>query len=320
MLAYDYYARVVAGNVQKRISLHHDIVIRTAPYQYRYRILLPTVAEGISRLIQRLPPIRSHPVIKPLAYSQRAFVISYGLLDFAALLVFFICQIRLIWLFFRYELALLGGVISALLVDFTFRDQFFHPWSLWEGALVALGLILIHRRMHWRFVAVTLVALLNRETSLMLPLIFLICTLSFHRGKGGLPKIRLERDTQFAFANLVTWVIGYVALHYFVGYRPSTFFIQTAFRGNRDHISYAVLLNALLIGALVPIILNGFQSAPRLIRRSAWILPAYFGLLLAIGYWWEIRYWITVLPIIVPAMIAAIASAGKISLEDGIAV
>jgi hypothetical protein len=316
MLTYDYYARIENPQQQQRISLHHEIVVRTAPYQYRYRILVPNAAEVIGRLIQRLPLIRSRPAVEPLTYSKRAFGISYCLLNFTALLIFFVCQIRLIWLFFAYELALLGGAISALLVDFTFRDHFFHPWSLWEGAFFALGLILIHRRMHWEFLGLSLVALLNRETSLFLVLIFLICTLPRHWPKGGLTKVALQGDTQFAMANLVVWLSGYLALHRLVGYRPSTFFIETALSGNGAHFRYAVALNVLLIGSLAPLILTGLRSAPQLIRRSAWILPAYFGLLLVIGFWWEIRYWIAVLPVIVPALIAAIANAGKVISSD----
>jgi len=311
MLTYDYYDRTERPQVQGRILLHHEIVVGTAPYQYRYRVLLPNVAEVIGRLIQRLPLIHSRPVAEPLTYSKRAFVISYCLLNFTALLIFFVCQIWLLLLFFVYELALLGGAISALLVDFTFRDHYFQPWSLWEGAFFSLGLILIHRRMHWQFLGLSLIALLNRETSLFLVLIFLINTFPCHWPKGGLTKIALQRDTQFAVANFVVWLAGYLALHQLVGYRPSTFFIETAVSGNAANFKYAVVLNAVLIGSLTPLILSGLRSSPQLIRRSAWILLPYFGLLLVIGFWWEIRYWITVLPVIVPAMIAAIPNAGK---------
>lgn len=47
---------------------------------------------------------------------------------------------------FRFELALFGVAAAACLMQFTFRDQYFHPWSFWEGAYFAAGLLLIHRR------------------------------------------------------------------------------------------------------------------------------------------------------------------------------
>ena len=52
-------------------------------------------------------------------------------------------------------------------------------------------------------------------------------------------------------------------------------------------------------------VLRGMAAGPRLIRRAALVLPLYFALLLVIGYWCEIRYWITAIPIVVPALIAA---------------
>jgi hypothetical protein len=66
-----------------------------------------------------------------------------------------------------------------------------------------------------------------------------------------------------------------------------------------------LLLNGLMIGIVSPLILRGLMTSPRLIRRAALVLPLYLALLLVIGYWWEIRYWITAIPVVVPALVAA---------------
>ena len=105
-------------------------------------------------------------------------------------------------------------------------------------------------------------------------------------------------------------MIKFFVLHQVVGYRPSTFSwkppskAETAVKGSRSHLAYSRLLNLLLFGPLSPYLIKGLRRSPFLIRRSA-MLPAYFGLLLVVGYWREIRYWISLLPIVVPTLIAA---------------
>ncbi len=307
MLTWDYYTHIEAPAIEKRISMHHDIVIGNAPYQYRYRVLVPYTAEAVARLMQKVPPLRLRPIVKPLSYSKRAFALSYGLLNMTALSVLLGSLGELLWELFSYDLALFGISLSAFLINFTFRDHYFHPWSLWEGAFFAFGLLLIYRQQYWLFTGVNILGLMNRETSLFLLLAFLLYVLPLEKSKEALVKALRNRNVRFAVGNLIIWGIGFLVLHRTVGYQPSTFFVQAALRGNHGHLGYALLLNLLLFGFVSPLILKGVLVSPSLVRRSSMMLPAYFGLLLVIGYWWEIRYWITVIPIVVPALIAAIA-------------
>lgn len=316
ILTYDYYVRVESPSIERRISLHYEIVTGSAPYPYRYRILLPFTAEVVARLIQKLPTVRSRPSIQPLSYSKRAFTLAYSSANITALVILFVCLGELVWRMFTYRLALFGISVSALLVNFTFRDHYFHPWSLWEGAFFALGLLLIHRQQYWLFSGVSLLALINRETSLFLLLAFLFCTLPQKWSKHSFVETMGKRDLRFAFANLVIWGVGFLVLHQIVGYSPPTFFVETALNGNRANLKYAALLNFLLFGFVWPLVLRGIFVSPMIIRRSAMMLPAYFGLLLVIGFWWEIRYWITVIPIVIPALIAAVASVSLRTSKD----
>jgi hypothetical protein len=295
MLTYDYYSRVEVPYMDARMSLHHEIISGTAPYQLRYRILVPVVAEGLGRVFQHAPMVKSRPVSPPLAYSRRAFVLAYAWLNFAALAILFWSVGELVAELMGTELSWVAVTLSAIFVTFTFRNHYYHPWSLWEGALFGTGLLLIHQRRLWLFAVLSLIGLLNRETSIFMVLI-LVAT--------ALPDVR-GRDMRFAIGTMAAWVGGFFLLHYFVGYRPSTFFLETALAGNRENAWFALLLNGLLIGIVSPLILRGMFTGPRLIRRAALVLPLYLALLLVIGYWWEIRYWITAIPIVVPALIAA---------------
>jgi hypothetical protein len=295
MLTYDYYSRVEDPFMDARMSLHHEIVTGTAPYQYRYRILIPGAAEGVARIVQHLPLVASRKVVPPLTYSKRAFVLAYAMLNFAALAILFWSVGELVAQLFSVELSWFAVALSAVLVDFTFRNHFYHPWSFWEGALFGVGLLLIHQKRLWLFAGLTLLGLLNRETSVFLVLVLLLT---------ALPDFT-SREMRFAVGTLAAWVAGFFVLHAVVGYQPATFFLDTAIAGNRENAWFALILNGLLIGIASPLILRGLMSGPRLIRRAGLMLPAYVGLLLVIGYWWEIRYWITALPIVVPAVVAA---------------
>src|SRR5215467_6165799 len=295
MLTYDYYSRIEDPFMDARMTLHHEIVSGTAPYQYRYRLLVPTAAEGLARAFQRAPLVSYRPIVPPLAYSKRAFVLAYGALNFAGLAILFWSVGELVAQLFDSELSWLAVALSAILVSFTFRNHYYHPWSFWEGALYGVGLLLIHQRRLWLFAGLSLVGLMNRETSVFL-ILMLFAT--------AFPNYR-SREMRFAIGTLAAWVAGFFLLHYFVGYRPSTFLLETALAGNRANAWFALLLNGLMVGIVSPLILRGMATGPRLIRRAALVLPLYFGLLLVIGYWWEIRYWITAIPIVVPALIAA---------------
>jgi len=294
MLTYDYYARVEDPFMDGRMALHHEIVSGTAPYQYRYRILIPGVAEGLARAFQRAPLVASRRIVPPLVYSKRAFVLAYASLNFTALAILFWSVGELVAQLFGVELSWFAVALSAPLVAFTFRNHYYHPWSFWEGALFGVGLLFIHQRRLWLFAVLSIVGLLNRETSIFLILMLLAVALPDYR----------SREARFAIGTLAAWVGGFFLLHFVVGYQPSTFFLETAIAGNRENAWFALLLNGLLIGIVSPLILRGVATGPRLIRRAALVLPLYLALLLVIGYWWEIRYWITALPIVVPAIVA----------------
>jgi hypothetical protein len=304
LLTFEYYTRIEAPKLEKRMAAHAAIVTGAAPYQLRYRVLIPHAAEVLARFIQQSPLGRLRPAAGSRPYGTQAFAAAYVLLNYAALLVLLLCMGELLCRLFSLRLALLGLAMTALLVDFTFRDHYFHPWSLWEGAFFALGLLLIHTKSYKLLTGVLLLSLLNRETSVFLLLAFLLNAMPLSTRRTEWSEAFHRQDFRFAVANLIAWLAGFFALHRLVGYKPATFFVETAINGNSANLWYAVLLNVLFLGPLLPLAAKGVTCAPTLIRRAAMILPAYFGLLLVIGYWWEIRYWISVLPILVPAVIA----------------
>jgi len=297
MLTYDYYFRIEDPAMDARVELHHMIVDGGAPYQYRYRVLLPYMGEGLARLIQHLPYVSSRPVLKPLAYSKRAFVLAFSILNWSALVILFWSLGELLWRLTKYEMAPFGIALAAVMTAFTFRNHTYHPWSFWEGASFALGLLLIHRGQYWLTVLVALVSLLNRETYVFLIVAFVLIELP--NGPG----------LRIAIGSLAVWIAGWFALHAIVGYSPSTAFLGDVLAHNLDNLGFSLLLNVLMIGIPLPLVWRGLQRSPVFLRRAALMLPPYVAMLLVIGYWLEIRYWISALPVVVPAIACAVIDA-----------
>ncbi len=306
ILTFEYYARIEQPQMEARIELHQQIVDGTSSFEKRYRVLIPFAVEALARAIELTPLSQGRPATPPLAYSRRTFALSYCALNLAALITMLWCLGALISRLLGFDRAIAGMALTALIIGLTFRDHYYHPWSLSEGAFFALGLLLIHLERYWAFTILTVVAVINRETSLFLNIAFFFIALPASLGVDALLGSLRERRMRFAAGNLGVWLAGYLGLQMLIGYHPAEAELEAVIQFNLSRAGYAVVLNLLAIGFVAPIVVRGILRGPEMIRRASLMLPLYFGLLLVIGYWWEIRYWIAVLPIVVPALLAGL--------------
>jgi hypothetical protein len=317
ILAFEYWKRVEEPAGPTRYALHTAIIDGDAPYQFRYRVLIPAAAEVLAQLLQRVafqeqqtfsgvvaaPEVTSvNSVVRSSRYSKRSFYVAYILLNWTAITAFLLFLYLLICEWWEPSYGLFGIVLAAVVVGLTFRDHYFHPWSFWEAALLAAGLWMV-RREHYRALAHLVVAgAFVRETTVFLPLGFLFYalprTFSWAELKG--------RTILFALGNILLWLAAYAVVHVIIGYKPATFTIDMAVRGNLTHLHYAIALNALVLGPAWLLAIRGLLSCPELFQRFALAFLPYLGVLGVIGYWWEIRYWMTPLPILIPAVISAL--------------
>ncbi len=290
LLTYDYYDRIEVPRHDIRVSFHRSVVDGTAPYQLRYRVLVPYVAEGIMKVAgQILPP-------------ERSFRLTYMVLNFAALAIFFGSLLGLLHQWFGPGLAYFGLALSAVIIDFTFRHHSFHPWSFWEASLCALAMLWISRK-HWsRLVPLSIAAAMIRETTALLPLGFLLAVLPLNPRHWRSAELR-RREVRVALGSIFAWAATLAAVHAVVGYRPATFSIQTAIAGNLQDLRLALILNFLMAGPLLMLAARGVLRSAPVVRGMALAAIPYVCVLSVIGYWWEIRYWMAILPVLVPAVI-----------------
>ena len=304
VLTYSYFTYVERPTIQRRMEMHDSIVMGTAPYQYRYRVLVPYAAEALMKPLSLLPGMKSAESLH-VRLQNRPFMLAYGILNFAAIMAFLISMRALLKQWFPWSMALLGVLLTAIVMSVTFRDHYFHPWSFWEATLYALGLYLIVSKKFFLFTVTNLIGVVNRETSCFLPLMFLLSVIP-RSPKDWLPALK-RRDMLLALLNLAIWALAFAILHKLVGYAPATFTISKAWHGNKSMLLYSLFMNAIFLGPLWVFALKGFiSSAPSFIRRASLAVIPYVALLSLIGFWWEVRYWIPMLPILIPATIASV--------------
>lgn len=309
VLTYNYYRRIEAPTLDKRIALHTSIVSGTAPYQFRYRILIPFIVHFLAKTITSEGFDPSGSALYPrLPFTKTAFARAYALANFIALLIFFLCLTALVRQFFGFEFSLIAALLTAVAVDFTFRDHYFHPWSLWEGAMFAAGLLLVHKRRYRSFLVLTTLGALNRETSVSLLVGFFWYGFPRSLRKPAVTFTALWRDViiRSALLGVAAWLVVFLLVHQLVGYLPATHTAEMAWQNNRQQLHYSLLLNGLLFGPLWLLLPHGLLHSPFLIRRFSLMIPAYFAPLVYLGHWWEIRYWLSLFPILVPALVASI--------------
>ena len=76
VLAYTYFLNIENPNEEARLELHEQILAKTADSPYRYRVLVPFLTEGLSRVFNVLLP------------HAQALKLAYLTYDFLAILMF----------------------------------------------------------------------------------------------------------------------------------------------------------------------------------------------------------------------------------------
>lgn len=180
MSAFFLYITVDRPNYEERLALHNQIIHGTAPSPYKYRLLVPNLTELVSQL---------GGVILP---PKKAFLLSYALYDLIAFLFLFGTLFWFLKFWFNEEKSLLGILIVGSTIPLALQDQYYQPWSYLEVGLFALSLGLIYvKRFSWLAIVIV-VASLNRETAVFIPLAYLFANVTFEEdglfGIGWAPR------------------------------------------------------------------------------------------------------------------------------------
>jgi hypothetical protein len=289
VLAYIYFRQVGSPYPKERLELHQQILRGTAESPYRYRVLVPFVAEGLVRALSAVLP------------GGKAFLLAYALCDLAA--IFFLLGVlyRYLGAWFTNEQALVGVLFAAATMPMALRDHYFQPWSILEAGLFAAGLLCIRDRRHLLLALIVALASLNRETAIFIPLAFLLTGVGA-KGEDGAGRPAGMKAALCFCGYAAIWAAAYFGLRLFLGGAPRVVTVDELLA--RNTISPAIFRTAvhlaLIFGAFWIFAVAGFRRAPEFVKRTTLVAPLYLAAVALWGVWYEVRLLMPLYAIVVP--------------------
>lgn len=295
IVAYLYFDRIDKPNYEARFALHAEILEGTAPSPYRYRVLIPLVAEGLFRV--------SRTFVDP----KSAFLAAYGLLDLLCITALLILLYRYLRMWFDTTPALVAVLFVGGTMPVTFQDHYFQPWSLLEPVLFTAGLMAVYFNRYLLLLGLTLVAALNRETAIYIPLMYLVY-------RGFAEAQRGRREVLLLTGSCIIVLAG---LRFFLGYASHVITFQEALITSVKKIGSTIVNWVVFLGIFWLFVYRGVAYAPPFVRRMAWIVPLYVPAMLLGGIWYETRLLMPLYPFLVPLALSYLYASRPEQAQEG---
>lgn len=304
VLAYIYFRTVGSPYALERIELHERILGGAAESPYRYRVLVPCLAEGLTRALSAALP------------GGKAFMLAYALLDLAAILLLLGVLYRYLRAWFTSDQALIGVLFAAATMPMALRDHYYQPWSVLEAGLFAAGLLCIRDRLYVLLAVIVSLASFNRETAVFIPLAFLVCAFGGNgmdggndesgahgaSGAGDATDLSRRKFILLFAAYVAIWAAVFFGLRWFFGEGPRVISVRELLARNtiRPAIFRTAVHLALIFGAFWLFAALGFRRAPAFVKRTVLLAPAYLVAVALWGIWYEVRLLMPLYAIVVP--------------------
>lgn len=289
VIAYGYFNRVDRPYFESRLELHNQIIAGTAPSPYRYRILVPFIGEALTQGLSVVLTVKS------------SFLLAYAIYDMLSISFLLLVLFFYLRTWFSKEQALIGVLFVAGTIPIALQDHYFQPWSLLEAGLFSVSLVAIHRKYYWLLASLVVLASLNRETSLFIPVAFLL-TIDV---RSLLLNMRSKHEWKpiLLFTGLFfIWAAVFWGLRHFLGSASHVETIEGLLARNttRGSLFHTFANGILFLGVFWVFALMGFGHAPRLIKRVALIVLPYLLTVAVWGVWYEVRLLMPLYPVLVP--------------------
>jgi hypothetical protein len=248
------------------LQIHQSITNLTALDPFRYRVLVPFTMELLIRL----------GIFLPLAYW-----LFYFLANSLSLLFIFSWFLEHV----SPRSALFGALLATLSMIWAYSDGTVHPWSNLEVAFVAFTLWSAWRgNQLFVSILVMVLAILNRETALALPLFYFI--------------LSKERRWSLLIGEFLALTLIYISLRYFMGSTPRLVTIGQVFKYNTSLTGFFYAVTGLIgfLGGFWIYVLKWPKSS--LGRELLTISAIYLIPISIFGLWREIRMLTPLIPVL----------------------
>ncbi|MBI4397311.1 MAG: hypothetical protein HY548_09460 [Elusimicrobia bacterium] len=270
------HSRLLDGPaIEARRELHAQVLHNTAPAPLQYRVLTCYAAEGIQRLGRALG-------------FQDPFQASYLILRWVFTFVAAFLLHRFLLIYLPLPLALAGTVLALAWMPFTYINYYMQETDPLNMVFFLLGYDLIRRRKDAAFAALLPVAMINRETPVLLPLAWLL----YRWDEEAVPA------TAAKFGAFCALAFGaYFGLRFVFGHHTAYAEFNDLSLNLRSFRSYLYFF--LLFAPLVLPALNGLHRKPKFLRRLAVFLPYFLVFHFVIPIFQETRLFLPIFPIFI---------------------
>ncbi len=322
--AFPIYRNIYYGLGKEQLKRHEQFMKGESLYfnPWQYRVLCPWIVESGYQVLKATVK----PALEKLTAGKKyqadtllyfAVFIAFRFLLHALIFILafefykkWLDNDRLIFFGFLWLTYSMGNAVRSSDLSFnTYMDVLIYLFAL---------IIWVKRLSAWWLVPIMILGALNRETSLLIPLLFL-----FNPEDQGL-KIRFNNLLPIGVA--LTFFIGIfvsVRLHY--GYQsPTVYYVPAGFSmlklnllSGMARYSYMEVLGT--VSLLPMMVLIYWRQTPDLLKKLfLWMLPIWFG----IHYWsvvaWESRlFLVPVVVVLLPAVLSLIEKAPIIKSKNG---
>jgi len=193
----------------------------------------------------------------------------------------------------RQIAALAGVAIIWMYLPSMFRAWGLSLYSAFEVVFLCLGLLLIHhRRTGLLFAVLIVVATLNRETALLLPLAYVVTNLQRWR----------ERDVLVRGAVFFgLWLVVFIGIRLVRGAAPEMVTIAGAWTANTaGWVGVDAILNHVFFIPIWVAAFAGIRLAPKFLKQTALVGLPYVALLIPFSLWNEVRLLLPLLVLWMP--------------------
>ena len=267
-VAYIFMTRVERPLIEWRLRLQEQILDGSAPEPFRFRVLLPWLANEGQQILSRVfSPEWSHLLSFFMLNSLFLWVVLWNIWKFNNKLSF--------------QSKIVGILIFGFAANVGLFDHFYQPWTLLEAAIVSTGFRqAVNGRFGWLpFLAI--VGTLNRDTGVLLPvMIFLFVLLT---GK------RNVRTLLLVVSSVALAVGTFIALRVAIGPAPQVTPLEDIFATNLSSLGLLKLVVNLVLMFGAGWLFASCKGQHN-IFRYIWISFApYFAFILVFGIWLEVR-------------------------------
>lgn len=278
-------------------GLHERIIAGDAGSPYRYRVLVPIILESLTRVFATLEP------------RALGFLHASAVYDCVGLVLQLLTLYALARQWFTPRQALIGVAFTCGVTLATFSYFTYQPWSILEVTFFSLGFLLAYRGRWGGVGVVVLLASLNRETGIFLPLALLLRGLDMGHPFNAAATLRAllrKREPRLALAYTVLSSGVFATLRLVRGSATQVDALGDVFIRNLqpDNLSAAAMVVTLFLGVGWIFAVLGWARAPLFIRGVGRVVPFYLAAFAAWGWWREVRILTTLYPIVIPLVLA----------------